>query len=262
MTKPIPRDDTRDTFVIEGVITGLQVALDREALFAQIPPHGPAGGAAARPDAVPGDLRGQLAAAASILYYNEDTEYFVCLIGQQVVYGEFGGASKLPVGRQVRAVVEKCEGVLVAHGILSGDTGLVWVRCPRGSAAENRAGFQLAWWLFCFAMAGLAACVFLIGVPLGMGKLETLAWGAVVAAALCFGMAAWDSTSGPEIPGSATDIFRKLGFADPGHVDLNSYQYSIVHGHALVRGTETRAHYADIHCYQRAVEDGKVKLAH
>lgn len=59
----------------------------------------------------------------------------------------------------------------------------------------------------------------------------------------------------------ATEVFRKLGFAEPEKINLNSYQYGIVHIHDLIQSQESRAQYGNIHCYKKAVEDGKVKMA-
>jgi hypothetical protein len=60
----------------------------------------------------------------------------------------------------------------------------------------------------------------------------------------------------------ATDIFRKLGFANPEHVNLNGYQYGIVHSRELLHSSDERANYGNIHCYKKAIEDGKLKLAY
>ncbi|QGZ38700.1 hypothetical protein IP92_00945 [Pseudoduganella flava] len=134
MTKTTPQYDSGDTFVIEGVITELQVALGRENLLARIDRHYRAGSAAtALGDALSG-FHGQVAAAASVaLYDGEDTENFACLIDKQIMCGTFGGASKLPAGKKVRAVVSRHEDVLIARGILSEDKGLVWVPHAWGS---------------------------------------------------------------------------------------------------------------------------------
>jgi hypothetical protein len=59
----------------------------------------------------------------------------------------------------------------------------------------------------------------------------------------------------------ATDIFCKLGFADPEHVNLNSYQYRNVHRRELLYSPDEHANYRNLHCYKKAIEDGKLKLA-
>lgn len=263
MENPVLSKSTSETFVIEGDISELQVALGRENLLAQIAPHYQTGSAVTGIGAVLGGFHGQVAAAASVAMYDgEDTENFACLIGQQVMCGTFGGASKLPVGKKVKAVVSKQGDVLVARGILSEDMGLVWVSHAWGSKAERMANFKIAIWCFCFVMVCLAVSVYILGIKTGMSELETLGWGAVAAGVLCFGVALSAGRTMNALADPATDIFRKLGFADPEHVNLNSYQYGIVHVHERVHGPDIRANYANIHCYKKAIEDGKLKLAH
>jgi hypothetical protein len=262
MTKPIMHQDISDTFVIEGILTDLQVALDRENLLAQVAPRYQAGSAVTGLGAALAGFHGQVAAAASVaLYDGEDTENFACLIDGQVMCGTFGGASKLPVGTRVKAVVSRHGDVLVARGILSEDTGLVWVSHAWGSAAERMANFKIAWWCFCFTMVCMAACTFVLGVNTRMSQLETMLWGALAAGVLCFGVALSTGGTMGALADPATDVFRKLGFVDPERVNLNSYQYGIVHIHELVHSPDMRANYANIHCYKKAIADGKLKLA-
>ncbi|GGY31202.1 hypothetical protein [Pseudoduganella albidiflava] len=263
MTKPIPKYNAGETFVVEGIITELQVALGRENLLARISPHYEAGSVATGLGTALGGFHGQVAAAASVAMYDgEDTEHFACLIDQQVMCGTFGGASKLPVGKKVRAVVSKHDDVLVARGILSEDTGLVWVSHAWGSKAEQKANWKIALWCFCFAMLCLGVCTFVLGIDTGMSPSETLGWGAVVAGVLCVGVALSMGGTMNALADPATDIFRKLGFADPEHVNLNRYQYGIVHIHELVQNPQSRANHGNVHCYKKAIEDGKLKLTH
>lgn len=252
MLQPSPHD----TFVIAGVITELQVALGSEELLAQIHLRYKTGSTA------PVGLHDQLATAASVaLYGGEDTQHFVCLIDGQAVRGTFGGAGRLPVGKKVKAVVSQQGDVLIAHGILSEETGLLWVPCVRGGKAERVAMFKLPLGCFCFTMVCLTACTFFVGGYPGMSELETLLWGAIVTGALCFGMAIWDITPLNGQADPANDIFRKLGFADPEWVDLDNYRYGIVQIHELIRSQESAANHADIYCCKKAIADGKLKLA-
>ncbi|GGY31183.1 hypothetical protein [Pseudoduganella albidiflava] len=251
-----------DTYVIEGVLTDLHVALGRENLLAQINPHYRAGSAAAGLGTAVGEFHGQVAAAASVAMYDgEDTENFACLIGQQVMCGTFGGASKLPVDKKVKAVVSRDGDVLIAHGILSEDMGLVWVRHAWGSKAERKANLKMAWGAFGFAMICEAACIYFFGVNPWMSELETLALGAVIAGVLCFGNALWSSGTMNALANPATDVFRKLGFADPECINLSSYQYGIVNFNEVANSSESSANYSNIHCYKKAIEDGKLELA-
>ena len=263
MSTPIQKNtEANEPFVIEGVITELQVSLGKENLLKQIDRHYKRKSVLTGLGAVVGDLYGQAAAAASVaLYEDEDTENFLCLIDEQVMCGTFGGASKLPVGKKVKAVVHKQGDVLVAEGILSESEGLVWVHYPLGCKAERIATFKLAWWCFLFQLIGMSL---LAWGTLGFGSEKfwwsmkmSILWGG----ALCFGMALWDSLPMDAPADPATEIFRMLGFAEPEAVNLNSYQYGIVHSHALLHSVEIRANYGNIHCYKKAIEDGKIKMA-
>jgi hypothetical protein len=51
--------------------------------------------------------------------------------------------------------------------------------------------------------------------------------------------------------------------AYPQHtcMNLNSYQYDIVHRRELLHSSNTRANYGNIHCYKKAIEDGKLNQA-
>jgi hypothetical protein len=252
-----------ETFVIEGVITELQVALGKENLLAQIAPHYKIDSALTGLGEAISGFHGQVASAASVaLYEGEDTEHFACLIGQQIMCGTFGGASKLPVGKLVKAVVSKHGDVLIARGILSEDMGFVWLPFAWGSKADRKVHFRIAWWTFCFVMVCLAFCMFVLEVDTGMSKLETLGWGVIAASMLCFGIALSSGRTTNALADPATDIFRKLGFADPENVNLNSYQYSIVYFDERIRSSDVRANFANIHCYKKAIEDGKLKMAH
>ncbi|WBS01223.1 hypothetical protein OU994_23420 [Pseudoduganella sp. SL102] len=250
------------TYAIEEVLTELHVALGRENLLAQIDSRHRRRSAADGVGAAMNRFHGQLAAAAPVAMYDgEDTESFVCLIGKQVMCGTFGGASKLPVGKKVKAVVSRDGDVLIAHGILSEDMGLVWVRHAWGSKAERKANFKMAWGAFCFAMICEAACIYFLGVNPWMSELETLASGTVIAGVLCFGNALWSSGTMNALANPATDVFRKLGFADPECINLSSYQYDIVNFNKVANSSDSSANYSNIHCYKKAIEDGKLELA-
>lgn len=263
MSEPIQKNtEANEPFVIEGVITELQVSLGKENLLKQIDRHYKGKSVLTGLGAAVGDLYGQAVAAASIaLYEGEDTENFLCLIDDQVMCGTFGGASKLPVGKKVKAVVQKQGDVLVAEGILSESEGLVWVSHAWGCKAERGANFKIAWWCFWFQLIGM---FFMAGF---MDGFDSTFLGGMLAISffgggtLCFGMALWNSSTMNALADPATEIFRMLGFAEPEAVNLNSYQYGIVHSHEVWDSHEIRANYGNIHCYKKAIEDGKIKMA-
>ncbi|RSZ57644.1 hypothetical protein HF313_27475 [Massilia atriviolacea] len=263
MSEPMPiKDNTSDIFLVEGILTELHVASGKENLLAQVDRHYRANSVITGMGAVVGDMFGQASAAASVaLYDGEETEHFLCLIGDTVVGGTFAGASKLPVGKHVKAAVRQKETLASAEGILSESDGLVWLRHAWGAAAESIANFKIAAWCFGFSMVCVSAYILFIGGNPQESKLESILWIALPTAAICFGIAFWNSVTMNVLADPATGAFRVLGFADPEKVNLNSYQYGIVHGRALLHSDETRANHGNIHCYKKALEDGKVRMA-
>ncbi len=256
----LPLDD--EMFVVEGVISDLQVAHGTENLLQRLDKLYKGKSALTGVGAVVGGMYGQVANAAMLAMYDgEDTENFLCRINDQIMCGTFGGASKLPAGERVKAIVQKQGDVLIAEGILSESTGLVWLNHAWGWKAERAANFKIAWWCFGFAMLGITLSILFLGVNPADSKLETWLWGGVSAMFLCFGMAFWNSSTMNSLADPATEVFHKLGFAEPEKVNLNSYRYGIVHGHELLHSDEINANHFNVHCYKKAIEDGKLKMA-
>ena len=251
-----------EMFIVEGVISNLEVAQGTENLLQKLDKRYKGKSALTGVGAVVGGMYGQVANAAMLAMYNgEDTENFICKIDEQVVCGTFGGASKLPQGKKVKAVVQKQGDVLVAKGILSEDKGFVWISHAWGWKAERATNFKLAWWAYAFGMLGM----FLIGgMVLGFGAdafWELIQITAIGGAVICFGLAFWNSSTMNTFADPATEVFRKLGFANPEKVNLNSYRYGIVYIHELVQNYESDSEHFNIHCYKKAIEDGKLKMA-
>lgn len=254
-----PRAD--DTIVIEGILTELQVSPGMQNLFEQIDKHYRGKSVVTGMGAVVGDLYGQAAAAAATaMYEGEYTENFICMIGDNVVCGTFGGASKLPVGKHVKAVVQKKNEIVVAQGIMSESDGLVWLGHAWGANAEKMANLKIAAWCFCFALLCVSLCIIFLGVNIADSKTVTFLEAAAAAAVICFGTAFWSNAAMNALSDPATDVLRKLGFCDPEKVNLNNYRYGIVHGHALLHSNETQANHFNVHCYQNAINDGKIKM--
>ncbi len=191
-----------------------------------------------------------------------ETEDFTCRIGEHPVCGSFAGASKLPAGKETRAVVHRRpDGVLVAAAIMSESDGLLWILHAWGSKAEMHANVRLAHGLFVFTMVCISLSIVFLGVNEAWTKLETFGWGIVVSAVLCYGMALWSNAGMRALADPATETFRLLGFAHPASVDLNNYRYGLVHGHRLLATNEVNAKHFNIHCYRQAIDDGKLQLA-
>ena len=258
----ISRTDIEEPlFVIEGIVTELHVSLGKENLLAQVDKHYQAKNIITGLGAVVGELYGQAAAGAAVaMYEGEYTENFLCLVGDSVVCGTFGGASKLPVGKKIKAVVTKQGDVLVAKGMLSESEGLVWVGHAWGYKAERMANIKIAFWCFLFQMFCIfCLCLFTgeLGTPFFWAMMQISFFGG---GALCFGVALWSGSTMSTLSDPATEVFRLLGFSEPEKVNLNSYQYGIVYIDELIHSDQTRANYGNIHCYKKAIEDGKIKL--
>lgn len=256
----LPLDD--QMFVVEGVISDLQVAHGTENLLQRLDKLYKGKSALTGVGAVVGGMYGQVANAAMLAMYDgEDTENFLCRINDQIMCGTFGGASKLPAGERVKAVVQKQDNVLVAKAILSEDKGLVWLGHAWGWKAERATNFKIAGWAYAFGMG----CLFVFGgMVLGFGTdtyWEVIQINAIALAVICFGLAFWNSSTMNTFADPATEVFRKLGFANPEKVNLNNYQYLSSHIDEIVKNTECRAQYGNIHCYKKAIEDGKLKMA-
>ena len=257
----VASDDAKP-FVVEGVISELQVALGKQNLLQQLDTHYKGKSALTGLGAIAGGMYGQVANAAMLAMYDgEYTENFLCLIDDQIMCGTFGGASKLPIGHKVKAVVRRQGNVFVAEGILSESMGLVWLSHAWGWKAERTANFKIAWWCFGFAMLCITLSIVFLGVNPADSKFETWLWGGLVAMILCFGMAYWNSSTMNTFADPATEVFRMLGFAEPEKINLNSYRYGIVHGHELLKSDEIDANHFNIHCHKKAIEDGKLKMA-
>ena len=261
MATSLPEQDRHDTFVIEGVITDLHVAVGIENLLARIAPHGQSPDAVAGRGNVPSEYRGRIRAASVDMTDDDDIENFACLVGHRVVCGSFGGASKLPVGQQVKAVVSKRGDVHIARAILSEDTGLLWANCIAGANADRWAGFEICFYVFCIAAVVETVCVFLLDTDAWVTRRDMLASMVAMTGALCAVIGLWESRTSDPLADPATDIFRKLGFADPEHVSLYAYRYCVVHPQEGRPGQDLTFEHGNILCYRKAIDDGKLKLA-
>lgn len=262
-------DDDREMFVVEGVISELHVELGTQNLLSRIDNHYKRAATLTGAGALAGDLFGQAASAASLTMYDgEDTQNFLCLVDGQVICGQFGGAEWLRNGHRVKAVVERREGVLYAHGIMDEAGGLVWVLHPWGIEAEALANWRIAWWGYLFVLFCWSLAYFAVGG--NMSFLESLTYAAACGAVVCFGVALWANNDMRGLAGPATEIFRLLGLANPQAVNLNNYRISVVAISDHLKDVNAPKHAAldkssfqtrDVYCYQRAIAEGRLALA-
>lgn len=260
-----------EMFLVEGVLSDVHVEMGTENLLARIDRHYKGRSVVTGAGAVVGDLFGQVASAASLAMYDgEDTQNFMCLIDGQVMCGQFGGAEWLKNGHKVKAVVERREGVLVARGIVDPARGLLWTGHAWGGKAESRANWKIAGRCFGFGLICIALALALTGT--GSWSFWETMWIAVVSlAAVCGGVALWANQDMQGLAAPSTQIFRLLGFDRPDEVNLNSYRISVIAMSDHLKDVNAPRHEAfdksshqtrDVYCYQRAITDGRLAMAH
>lgn len=256
-----PNENILPLILIEGVISDLNVGRGKENLLIQINKRYRKGRVLTGLGSIVGELLDIASTNASqSMYDGEDTENFICLIDEKVVCGTFAGASKLPVGKIVRVVAEKLDGVYVAKGILSESEGFVWITHAWGSQAESIENYKIGWWCFVFQFV----CIMLVTIFSGPFS-ETFFWAmftvsVVGGGGICLVVALWTGSTMNIFGDPATEVFRILGFAEPERINLNWYQYAITRQEAVMNSTDRQANYRNIHDYKKAIADGKIKM--
>ncbi|GGY31189.1 hypothetical protein [Pseudoduganella albidiflava] len=247
-------------FIVEGVISDLHFSIGKENLLQKVSSNYKAQSVVTGLGASLGDLYGQVAGAASLVMYDgDDTENFLCLFNDHVMCGTFGGASKLPVGKVVKAVVEKRDDLWVARAIMYESDGLLWITYPLGCKAERNANLKITWWGFWFQFL----CMFIVGWAVaGFGtekfwELMTISFFGMGLILLV--MVLWNSSTMNALAHPATQIFSELGFANPESVNLNRYRYSTAHDELLLPG-DAEANHSNIYSFGAAMKDGKLKF--
>ncbi|GGY31176.1 hypothetical protein GCM10007387_11470 [Pseudoduganella albidiflava] len=246
--------------MIEGIVTDLLVASEWDDLLDKIEKHCKASSAAVGAEASPARSHGQVHASPHMISFGEYDEYFVCLVGQQPMWGGISGARRLPVGKRVKAVVEIHGGVFIARGMISEEAGLAWLRCAQGSEANRRVSYKMSWWFFCLMMLFALPFTLLPPQP-GLSRLELMSWIAGAIGATCFWLARMCIQNWRGLADEVTEILRIFGFADPERVDLGHYSYTSVHGYLGSPVTDIYGNLNDVYCYKQAIEDGKLKFA-
>ena len=257
-------DSESELFLVVGRLSEIHVERDRENLLLKIDKHYQ--GKSIVTGA--GDMFGQAASAASLAMYDgEDTQNFACLIDDQVMCGQFGGAEWLTEDHVVKAVVSKQNDVLFAHAIMDEKAGTVWVSHAWGSKAENSANWKIAWCCFVFQLLGMSLMTHFIGT--GSDKwVDFMQFSVLGGGVLCFGMALWNSNTMQGLAEPSTDMFRLLGFAKPESVNLNGYKLSLLNDNSFKALGKTRNEINDLCEYQKknvfyykqAIEEGKLSM--
>lgn len=112
-----------ELFLIEGTLSGLQIASTTVNLLEKIEGNVKAKSMVAGAVAVLGEMHGMVANAAGVaLYEGEETYNFAGLLNGRVICGAFQHADKIQDGDRVRAVVSKRGEVLFTHAIMNAQT--------------------------------------------------------------------------------------------------------------------------------------------
>ena len=260
-------DHNNKPFLIEGKLTNLHWELGRENLLAKIHKHYKGTAVVTGVGAVVGDMFGQVANSAMLAMYDgEDTQNFMCLINDEPVCGQFGGAEHLPEGENIKAVVSRRDGVLYVHAVMDNARGMVWVSHPYGTRAERWENAKLGFFLFLGVnILAVILCFFIDKERL----LEIMQLTLLGGGAFYLLMTLWSFKDVKGIAGPSTEYFRLLGFEKPESVDLNfPYQYAIWK-ECLERGEETpkewsgvksEYEYRNVYSLRAAIKAGKAKL--
>jgi hypothetical protein len=263
-------DEEPELFLVQGRLSEIHVERDRENLLQRIDRHYKGKAVVTGAGAIVGDMFGQAASAASLAMYDgEDTQNFACLIDDQVMCGQFGGAEWLFEQHTVKAVVSKQADVLVAHAVIDETAGTLWIGHPWGSRAESLANWKIALWCFIFGVF----CFVLAGLILGTGSrtlFEVFITGVAAGGVICFGMAIWNNHTMQALAEPSTEMFRLLGFASPESVNLNRYRisqfytqddkYKELNDLPIPELSSSAYQTKDTYYYKRAIHDGKLSM--
>lgn len=255
---------------MEGVLSELHVAAGVENLLARVHGHYKHHATTSGLSAAANDLFGQAASAASLAMYDgEDTQNFIGLIDQQVVCGQFGGAEWLRNGHRVRMVVERRDSVLYAHGIIDEATGLLWIGYSKGTRAELKSNWGMAWRAYFFQLVFFNIAYLILGGG-RMSYLEIMFYPVFGGALLALSVALWVNRDLRTLAGPATEIYRLLGFSDPENINLSDYRLALggdndyldQHGlRAPANRVDSSEQVRNVYLYRRAVAQGQLSLA-
>lgn len=258
-------------YLIKGTLTELHYDLSKENLLERVQSHYKSQAIASSLGGAISDLFGQAASGAALAMYDgEDTQCFACLIDDQVVCGDFGGAELLKNGEYINAIVSKEHGVLYAHALMSPGRQLIWIKHPWGNIAEIVANLKIAGWSFLFICLLLSIFAWAFNSSadewLDTIKLAIFGGGGLVSI-----LALWSIKDMRNISEPSTEFFHLLGFSKPGHINLNKYleHFVRIKEHDKdPRNENTHSpdmdaapyQYKDVYNYGEAIKDGKVVM--
>lgn len=249
-------DDKNKLFVIDGVLSELHWELGSQNLLAKIDKHYKEKSLATGVGAAVSDMFGNAGSSAMVAMYDgDDTQNFMCLIGGEVVCGQFAGAQHMPQGGVVRAVVSRESDVLYVHAMLAPEIGLIWLHHPWGKKAQIISNLKWGIFLCLFALAGLAAIVLLADGFDGFAYnyFKFMSYGGPGIVIICLTITLWPIGDAGK---KSTELFRLLGFHEPEKINLNNYRLSF-----FLDGIHSEYQVRDTYNYRKAEGEGKLKLS-
>ncbi len=247
-----------EPFVLKGTISELEVRNGYHNLMSVLQQR------KAKAGAVAGALIGEGAASASsqlvASYDGERTEHFLAWINDLPVYGQFDGASQLPLNQPVKAVVYREGDLLIASTIMAPRRGWCWTNYAFGSKADDKDTATTAKELTIFGLCFITVMFTAMG-----GFFETfeiILWGSL--GILLFNFLFFRVWSSPTRSLALDQDFALLNFDQPEQIDLteclsayfgakyNSYPDNLFNQQAW-------NYYKNIYYYRRGAEMGYLK---
>lgn len=221
--------DDQALYLVEGVLSDLQIARTTVNLLEQIDSNVRAKSVATGAAAVLGGMHGMVANSAAIaLYDGEETYHFAGALDGQVICGTFQHADKIQNGDRVRVVVSKRGEVLFAHAIMNAKTQEFYMPMNVFSSLDGLFGhcMRVAFWLTVVGWLILFGATLLLGELATLLRLPQLALMFLVLPPLImFPFELWtyysmrgDKSEGGDSYGGA--IFKVFGFPQPEKIDL------------------------------------------
>ena len=266
-----PDHTHEDLFVVEGTLTNLHFERGSANLLAKVDQHYKHQAVITATGAVVGELFGQVANAAMLAMYDgEETQNFVCLIGDQVVCGQFAGAQHFKEGNAVKAVVSKSKSgsVLYMHAALEETRGLIWTPHPCGTQAEIWSNIKLGLFGYISAMLFLGVVVFFLCADT-FEFLKVISWLGAAAACLVFVVVIWSIRDMRSISYPCNEYFGLLGFESPDRVDFSKVIARYVITNECLKAEVRRPpewdgasyyEYRDVYSVKAAIAAGKVRM--
>jgi hypothetical protein len=258
-----------DLFVLEGALTNLHYERGSANLLAKVDQYYKHQAVITATGAVVGELFGQVANTAMLAMYDgEETQNFVCLIGDQVVCGQFAGAEHFKEGNAVKAVVSKAESVLYMHAAFEETRGLIWTPHPCGTRAEIWSNIRLGLWGYISVMLFIGIAVSFLSDDI-FEVIKVISVLGAAAACLVFFLIVWSIRDLKAISYPCNVHFGLLGIEEPETIDLSEFIARYVITNECLRAKFRRPpewdgasyyEYRDVYSVKAAIAAGKLRM--